>query len=64
MTFNYELIKFYRTKLYITQKQASKTANLNIRQWQKYESGEQEPTVGQLAKICISLNKNPNDFYI
>lgn len=49
-------LKFYRNENKITQKQISEILEINIRTYQKYESGEITPSIDTLNKISKAFN--------
>ena len=63
MKFDGLLIRVNRQREGLTQRAAAEAAGLGIRQWQKYESGEQEPSISQFIKIVTALGVDPEDLF-
>lgn len=48
-------IERYRTQLGLAQRAAAQSADLSQAMWSRIESGEKEPTLGQLSAIATAL---------
>jgi len=55
MRYDRLLIKTQREREGMTQRDCAEAAGMTIRQWQKYESGEAEPLIGQYIRIVQAL---------
>ena len=55
MRYDWLLIKIQRQREGMTQRDCADAAGMSIRQWQKYENGESEPSIGQYVKIVNAL---------
>jgi len=56
-------IKQYREQSGLTQKESAAALGINIRQYQKYESGEQEPRVSMALAIADFLGTTVENLF-
>lgn len=48
----HEKLKYLRTTKNLTQKTVATKVGLNVRQYQRYENGDQNPTTNVLSRLC------------
>ncbi len=61
-----KILKIFRTCKQLTQQQVADKANINYRQYQKFESGERDVMNGSFKLVCRLLNAleiDINKFY-
>ncbi len=58
----HEKLKFLRTNKKLTQKTVATKVGLNVRQYQRYENGEQIPTATVLSRLCHFFKVPPGYF--
>ena len=61
LKFDWILIRIERERSGLTQQAAADAAGINIRQFQRYESGQSEPLISQYLKIVQALDIDPAD---
>lgn len=59
----HEKLKYLRTNKKLTQKNVAVRVSLNVRQYQRYESGEQIPTATVLSRLCHFF-KVPSGYFL
>lgn len=59
----HEKLKFLRTNKKLTQKNVAIKVGLNVRQYQRYENGEQIPTATVLSRLCHFF-KVPSGYFL
>ena len=50
------IIKHYRKKRQLTQAELAKECNLSAKTISRYETGEREPRVSDIVRLCEALN--------
>ena len=58
-----EKLKYLRTNKKLTQKNVAIKVGLNVRQYQRYENGEQIPTATVLSRLCHFF-KVPSGYFL
>lgn len=59
----HEKLKYLRTNKNLTQKNVAIKVGLNVRQYQRYENGEQIPTATVLSRLCHFF-KVPSGYFL
>ena len=59
----HEKLKYLRTNKKLTQKNVAIKVGLNVRQYQRYENGEQIPTATVLSRLCHFF-KVPSGYFL
>ena len=59
----HEKLKYLRTNKKLTQKNVAVKVGLNVRQYQRYENGEQIPTATVLSRLCHFF-KVPSGYFL
>lgn len=58
-----KILKIFRKYKQLTQQQVADKANINYRQYQKFESGERDVMNGSFKLVCRLLNALEIDIY-